>query len=107
MIRSNFLNEVTYKDDLQLEQGLEQTFRKKSSKGAAAWVIYVDVNQYPNAYSLGGFYHTGGDQMTIKLKLFKGRESVDLEIPPAANVEDLLAGILWEVEGKVLEWEER
>ncbi len=105
MIRSNFLNEITYSDDLQLVQRLEKAFRKESAKGAEANLIYVDVNEYPNAYALRGFYKSQGENITIKLKLFRGKESFDLDIPPVDSARELVGEIRWLVQEKIAELE--
>ncbi len=106
MIRSNFLNEITYSDDLQLVQRLEKAFRKESAKGARANLIYVDVNEYPNAYALRGFYKIKGENIEVRLKLFRGKESFDLDIPLVNSAEELVGEIRWLVQEKIAELEE-
>jgi len=106
IIRSNFLNELTFEDDLQLVQGLEKAFRKESSKGANAQMIYVDVNDYPGAYALRGLYRVDENQkIKIKLRLFRGKESKVLEIAPVDSAKELVGEMLWEVENAIAEWE--
>ena len=103
IIRSNFLNEITYNDDLQLVKLLETAFRKESAKGARAGLIYVDVNEYPAAYALRGFYKKNGEQIEIKLKLFRGNERFDLDIPAADSAKELVGEIKWQVQDKIAE----
>lgn len=102
MIRSTFLNKTTFKDDLHLSDKLEAAFRKTSANGADANLIYVDVNSYPDAYSLAGIYDTSGDSITIELRLFHGdKEPVVLQVPAAADAEELVDLILGEVEFEI------
>ena len=98
MIRSNFLNQVTLKDDLGLVKLLEAEFRKETEKGKDADLIYVDVTDYPGAYSLNGLYTKNGGNVNISIKLFENGENVkDLEIPTTDDVERLVRLILREV----------
>ena len=106
IIRSNFLNELIFEDDLQLVQRLEVAFRKESRRGAEARMIYVDVNDYPEAYALRGLYRMEEGKIRIKLRLFRGKESKVLDIPPMDTAKELVEEILWEVEGVIEEWEE-
>lgn len=106
IIRSNFLNELIFEDDLQLVQRLEVAFRQESRRGAEARMIYVDVNDYPEAYALRGLYRVEEGKIRIKLRLFKGKESKVLGIPPMDTAKELVEEILWEVEGVIEEWEE-
>ncbi|MBX2872617.1 MAG: caspase family protein, partial [Saprospiraceae bacterium] len=102
MIRSTFLNKATFKDDLHLSDKLEAAFRKTSAQGADATLIYVDVNAYPNAYSLAGIYDTSGDSITIELRLFHGDDTpIVLQVPAAADAEELVDLILGEVEFEI------
>lgn len=95
VIRSNFFNEVTFKDDLKLADQLETLFIKETEKGADANLIYVDVSDYPNAYSLGGLYKTKeGKINSIKVKLFKGEEELmELDILASETTEELVSEI--------------
>lgn len=102
MIRSTFLNKSTFKDDLHLSDKLEAAFREASAQGADANLIYVDVNSYPNAYSLAGIYDTSGESISIELRLFHGDEDpIVLQVPKAKDVEELVDLILGEVEFEI------
>lgn len=95
VIRCNFFNEVTFKDDLKLADQLETLFIKETEKGADANLIYVDVSDYPNAYSLGGLYKTKeGKINSIKVKLFKGEEELmELDILASETTEEVVSEI--------------
>lgn len=92
VIRSNFFNEVTFKDDLKLADQLEALLTKETEKGADANLIYVDVFDYPSAYFLGGLYKTEKGEITsIKVKLFKGEdELMELDIPTAERAKEVV-----------------
>ncbi|PHN07770.1 hypothetical protein CRP01_04830 [Flavilitoribacter nigricans DSM 23189 = NBRC 102662] len=95
LIRSAFLNEETLRDDLGLIRLLEAKFRKETEKGNNADLIYVDVTDYPGAYSLGGIYTREGNTIRAKVKLFHNDQPpVDLEIRPAENPDQLARQII-------------
>ena len=71
-IRSNFQDENAG-DELELVKALEEHFRKITSKGAQAELIYSDVNEYDNGYSIRGGYAYNGDAVELKGSLFKGK----------------------------------
>ncbi|NRB52164.1 MAG: caspase family protein [Saprospiraceae bacterium] len=99
VIKSNFMNQKTLRDDLGLEARLEKLFRKETARGRDADVIYVDVSEYPGAWSVGGLYEisdnketgSGREAKKITLKLFKGtEEEIPIQIDdPEPDVEDL------------------
>ncbi|PHN07831.1 WD40 domain-containing protein [Flavilitoribacter nigricans] len=98
MIRSNFLNQVTLKDDLGLVSLLEAEFRSETEKGKNADLIYVDVMKYPGAYALSGLYSITGTEIRTTIKLFKnGEDPMDLQIPPTDDPDRLVKLVLREV----------
>ena len=104
MIRPDFMNQITFWDDLQLEQLLETALRQETEKGKDADLIYVDVSAYPGAYAISGLYSTEGDEIVIKVKLFKDRKDpIELEVPPTNDPERLVRYIFREVQRKLLQ----
>lgn len=100
VIRSNFMNQNTLRDDLNLEHLLEAAFREETEEGKSADLIYIDVNDYPNAYSLGGLYSTSGvgEDISITVRVFRDNKPVtDLEIRPTDDPERLVRYIVREV----------
>jgi hypothetical protein len=75
-IRNNFQNEETFSDELALTKALGDYFRRLTIKGAQAELIYVDVSEYENAYSVKGRYTVQGDAVEVRARLFKGAEPV-------------------------------
>ena len=68
---------------------------------------YVDVNEYPGAYSLRGLYRIEEENIQIKLILFNETESFDIPIDPKDTVEDLMDEIIWALQDKMDELERR
>lgn len=97
VVKSNFINIKTLKDDLKLEERLEQAFRQETEKGKNADLIYVDVSAYPGAAYLGGYYQQNKNKISITVKLFQGEAEVALKIPATADPERLVKLIVREV----------
>ncbi|MEZ5043168.1 MAG: caspase family protein [Saprospiraceae bacterium] len=98
MIRPDFMNQNTFQDDLQLEQLLEMAFRQETQKGKDADLIYVDVFDYPGAYSVSGLYETTEEEIRITVKLFKDRKDpVVLDLRPTDDPERLVRSIMREI----------
>ena len=103
VIRSIFLNEATYRDDLKLADQLEAIFRKETKKGATAELVYVDVYDYPGAYSLGGFYRETAAGIELKLKLLHGDDPpVTLDIPVTRDTDRLVRSMVQAVRRAIL-----
>jgi hypothetical protein len=60
-IRNVFQDEDRFDDVLGLADALEKYFRELTAKGAQAEFIFVDVQEYENAYSIKGRYTVSGD----------------------------------------------
>ncbi|GAB5553766.1 MAG: hypothetical protein Sapg2KO_33570 [Saprospiraceae bacterium] len=94
MVKSIFLNKKTFQDDLKLAELLEVALRKESEKGSDADLIYVDVYDYPGAYSVSGLYEVKDETISLQLKLFKDRQDpVDLQIPVEKDPQRLIKRI--------------
>lgn len=75
-IRNIFLDESTMSDHLDITHGLAEYFRTLTSNGSEAELIYVDVNEYENAYSIKGLYSVKGTSVNLRSRLFLGKNSV-------------------------------
>lgn len=105
MIRSNFMNQNTLRDDLNLEHLLESAFREETEEGKNADLIYIDATDYPDAFSLGGLYNTPvtGTNIQITVRLFQNNEKVtDLEIQPTDDPERLVRYIVREIKRNLM-----
>lgn len=72
-IRNVFQDENTFDDGLGLSQALGDYFQGMTAKGSQAEVIYVDVSNYENAWSLKGRYTVEGEVVKVTGRLFKGK----------------------------------
>lgn len=72
-IRNNFQDEDSFDDVLGLTPALASYFQQITLQGAQASLIYVDVAEYENAYSMKGRYKQNGDAVEVRGKLFKGK----------------------------------
>lgn len=75
-IRNFFIEEKTLDDSLDIGKSLNQYFQKVSSKGADAAYLYVDVNEYDNAYSIKGIYTLDENRITLRAALFQGKKKM-------------------------------
>lgn len=101
-IRNVFQNEMTFDDELGLGQAMADHFRTVTTKGAQAPLIYVDVNEYENAYAVKGRYTLAGDTVTVRARLFKGKAVVGEAFTVAGKANELPAlidAIMAQVEG--------
>jgi hypothetical protein len=88
-IRNVFQDEDSFDDVLGLGQALGDYFRSVTVKGAQAELIYVDVNEYENAYSLKGRYSLSGNAVTVRSRLFKGKAVVGEAFTVTGKKEEL------------------
>ncbi|MBV6441718.1 MAG: Protein TolB [Saprospiraceae bacterium] len=102
-IRNNFQDEATFDDGLGLTSALADYFRRITAKGAQAEMLYVDVNEYENAYSMKGRYTITGDDVEVRGRLYKGKESKGefLVAGKKSDVPGLVAAIVGKVSGMV------
>ncbi|MCB9300377.1 MAG: caspase family protein [Lewinellaceae bacterium] len=101
-IRNVFQNEDSFDDELGLGQALADYFRSVTAKGAQAELIYVDVSEYKNAYSLKGLYSVAGDAVTVRARLFKGKTVVGEAFTVTGKKEEapgLVEAIMAQVDG--------
>ncbi|MEP7195701.1 MAG: caspase family protein [Saprospiraceae bacterium] len=75
-IRNIFLDETSLSDHLNITGSLSNYFREITAQGADANLIFVDVNEYENAYSLRGLYNLKGDNINLRARVFLGSKSI-------------------------------
>ncbi|MCB9334245.1 MAG: caspase family protein [Lewinellaceae bacterium] len=75
-IRNNFQDAEDFGDPLDLTAALDDYFRKITLHGAQSNIIYVDVAEYENAYSIKGLYTITGENVALKGRLFKGKSPI-------------------------------
>jgi hypothetical protein len=74
-IRNVFQDEDSFDDNLGLTSALAEYFQKTTARGSSADLIYVDVSEYENAYSIKGRYSLKGDAVTVRGRLYQGKNS--------------------------------
>lgn len=72
-IRNSFQDQASFSDELALGEAIGDYFRTLSIKGVQAELIYVDVSQYNNAYSINGRYTQNGDEVEVTARLSQNR----------------------------------
>lgn len=102
-IRNVFQDENAFDDVLGIGQKMSDHFKKISSRGARASYIYVDVNQFDNAYSLKGRYTVNGEEVIVRGALFKDSKNLgSFEVTGnKGELNQLVKDIIFEVQGKV------
>jgi len=77
-IRSNFQDELEFADVLGLSDKIDELFRTTSSRAKSNGILFVDVNKYPDAYSIKGRYTQDGEMVKVSGRVFKSKELVGL-----------------------------
>lgn len=103
-IRNNFQDE-DFGDALGLMKALEERLRSESIQGASATLIYVDVNEYDEGYSIRGSYKISGQRVELKASLFKGKMIITkFQLQgKKENVEGLVDALMKKISGLVEE----
>jgi hypothetical protein len=101
-IRSSFHDENDG-DELELGKALDEYFYKISLNGTQATVLYVDVNEYENGYSIRGSYVLLDDVVEVKSSLFKGKtlQGKFQVAGKKSDMQGLVEGILKKVSGMI------
>jgi hypothetical protein len=101
VLRAIFQNEAPpFDDDLGLNTRLNEALREISARGRNASLIFVDTDDFPQAYKLSGRYKVVGNAITVTAYLVldtetKGSFQVEGSLE---NLEQLVAEILGEIE---------
>ncbi len=102
-VRNNFMDEDVLSDHLGLTGQLEAQFREISAKGADAELIFVDITDFPAAYTIRGLYRMEGEQVVGRARLFQGVEvlgSLTIKGRPEELAEQVLEQALEMLEKK-------
>ncbi len=77
-VRANFQDERKMYDQLNLGKIVNESLRGVTYRAATnpfeAWLVYLDVPEFPNSYSLNGRYTIKGDEITVSAVLRRGDE---------------------------------
>lgn len=88
-IRNNFQDEDAFEDVLGLTDALEQYFRQQTAKGVQSKLIYVDVKEYENAFSMKGRYKVTGNEVAVRVRLYKGKSPLGDELNVNGKKDDM------------------
>ncbi|HAD14838.1 MAG TPA: hypothetical protein DCF33_20615, partial [Saprospirales bacterium] len=88
-IRNNFQDEDAFEDVLGLTDALEQYFRQQTAKGVQSKLIYVDVKEYENAFSMKGRYKVTGNEVAVRVRLYKGKSPLGEDIKVNGKKDDM------------------
>ncbi|MEZ5023441.1 MAG: caspase family protein [Chitinophagales bacterium] len=96
-IRSNFQDELEFADVIGLSAKIDQNLRNIGTKGKNSNLVFVDVSNYPDAYSIKGRYSQSETGIEIVAKVFQGKTVVGgftLVQPNELDVEELAQKII-------------
>jgi Caspase domain len=74
-LHSIFLDEDTYNDHLKFAKSMDEVLTEHSARGENASLIFVQAQEFPNAYRLGGIYKVTGNQVKLKFALHQGENT--------------------------------
>jgi WD40 repeat protein len=97
-IRNAFQDEERFNDPLGFTEEIENLFREKTAKGGQAELVFVDVKQFTNAYSIKGLYKVSGNAVELRGRLFKGDTAVgeEFRVSGKKNELEFLADDVWD-----------
>ena len=99
-IRSVFMEEDRMKDVIGISKALDTYLIDASSGQTSRGIIFVDVHDYENAYSITGQYALEGDNVALRGNIFKGNDDKlgDFKLVGNENqLEDMAESIFDEV----------
>ncbi len=105
-VRSNFMNEDSYFDDIDLSEAMDQHIAEAFSKGRGARALFVSIKRFPNAYTVRGIYKKTPGGYEVKGKIYKDNANTDCMGDfhlKGKGVEDLVPRIGFEAERFVLD----
>ncbi len=77
VLRSSFQNDAPpFHDNLELTKRMNGALREMSARGRVVRLIFVDASEFPEAYSLAGRYRVDEGQVTVKVYLLRGTDTV-------------------------------
>lgn len=100
-VRNYFQDEEAFEDVLGLTDAMEEQFRKMAAKGAQSKILFWDVKEYENAYSMKGRYTLKDNVLEVRVRLFKGKTLVGEEFKMTGTKDDV-PGLVRQVLEKVM-----
>ena len=92
-------------DVLKLGKRFDDRLKQETYAAARGTLVYVDADDFPEAWQLSGRYRKEGGGVRVTAKLFQGdaeKAAFDVLLPAdeAAQTETLLAATIKAMEGK-------
>ncbi len=92
-VRNVFLEENVLDDVLNLSRLFEGQLQEITARGSQASLIYVDVPDFTEAYSIKGLYQVRDGQVNLRARLFKGKLPLgEINASGSASQPDALVG---------------
>jgi WD40 repeat protein len=88
VLMTTFQDEKMLDDVLGLEKIVDDLFRNTSAKGKDAFYVFLETKDFPDAYRVRGQYNSDGNNVKLKVNVFKGKDLVG-----TFNLSDLKSNI--------------
>jgi hypothetical protein len=72
IVHSVFMEKQHFGDPIGLSTQLDEVIKDNTKPGIGQNKIFLNVKNYPDAYSIKGLYSIEGDNITVEWKLFNG-----------------------------------
>ncbi len=76
VLRCSLQDEVKVRDHLGLSKRVNERLRQASTAGRSAKLVFIEAEDFPDAYELAGRYRVSGDAVTVTLSLFRGEAEI-------------------------------
>jgi hypothetical protein len=103
-LRAFFSNDAPpFDDNLGLNKLLNEAFRDISARGRSASLVFVDADEFPQAYKLSGRYKKTDGNVTVTVYLLVEKETKgDFQVKGnIRNKEQLVKDVLKETEKRI------
>jgi len=73
-LRAAFFEQTSFDDVLGLENTVNEAFRELSTRGREAPLVFVEVDEFPEAFRIRGMYTLEDKRVQLEANVFKGKE---------------------------------
>lgn len=77
VLRTSFQDEYYYRDKLKLEDKVNGALRDLASTGRTAPLVFLETDEFSNAYLLAGRYSVQGELVEVTVKVSRGNKEVN------------------------------
>jgi hypothetical protein len=75
-VKSNFQDEERFKDVLRLSSAVDQHLINATSGPNSKGIVFINADQFKNAYSINGRYKVVENQITADVNIYKGDDKI-------------------------------